>query len=107
MASDTDALQFQANRARDAGCTLEESISHALMGSCTPWEPIYTPEKSSAHFSERIDTVGERIYALGGAADALWKSIYTLGRSADPLWEGDAADTAAATGIEEWICALE
>lgn len=73
----------------------------ALMGRCTLW-------KSSAHFSERIDAVGESIYTLGEVADALWKSIYTLEEPADTLWEGvdglgDPADTLeeASDAVEE------
>jgi hypothetical protein len=54
---------------------------HTLWTNHTLW-------KSSAHFSERIDTVGEPIYRLGEPSDALWKSIYTLEWPADTLWEG-------------------
>lgn len=40
----------------------------------------------------------------GGGVD---ESIYTLEWSADAVEEGDEADTAAATGLEEWICSVE
>jgi catechol 2,3-dioxygenase-like lactoylglutathione lyase family enzyme len=77
-------------------------------------ESIYTVEKSSAQFSERIDAVEEPICRPEKSPNAVEKSIYTLEERADMLGEPPVAleeptytVSERADTLEKWIVGLE